>query len=66
LQCIDAEHELLRDEDVLQDRFQGNFHLDVDFGKKVDYSVLVVVEKLDDDTPRLVYLKKLPLRTEHS
>lgn len=66
LQCVDGEHELLGDEDVLHNKFQGNFHLGVDFGKKVDYSVLAVVEKLDDETLRLIYLKQLPLGTEYS
>jgi len=66
LQCVDGEHELLKDEDVLQRKFQGNFNLGVDFGKRVDYTVLAVVEKLSNETLRLIYLKQLPLGTEYS
>jgi phage FluMu gp28-like protein len=66
LQCVDENHELLKDEDVLQRTFKGEFHLGVDFGKRVDYTALAVIQRLDDEKLRIAYLKQLPLGSEYA
>lgn len=66
LQCVDGDYELLSDEAVFQGEFEGSYHLGVDFGKRVDHTVLAVLEKSTDRVTRLVYLKQLPLGTLYS
>jgi len=45
--------------------FRGPYCLGVDLGKRVDYSVIAVVRKQDDEVS-LVYYKRWPLETPYS
>jgi phage FluMu gp28-like protein len=55
-------------EDMLtkNERVSGNYYLGVDFGKKVDYSVIALLKEEDNDRFRLVFLKQLPLGTPYT
>jgi len=66
LQCVDGEHELLKDQEVLHGKFDGIFHLGIDFGKRVDYTVIAVLQRLENRCLQLDYLKQLPLRTTYA
>ncbi|MEM0050712.1 MAG: terminase family protein [Candidatus Bathyarchaeia archaeon] len=59
--CIDSELEYYRFEDYPI----GEFYIGVDFGKKVDYSVVAVVEK-SGDLIKLVHLHRFPLETAYA
>ena len=65
-QCVDGSYELLKDQDVLQTEHKGVFHLGVDFGKRVDHSVVAVLEESAGRVQRLVYLKQFPLQTNYA
>lgn len=65
-QCIDGDCELLTDQEVLDDEYEGVFHSGVDFGKRADHSVIAVLEECEDHVLSLVYLKQFPLQTEYS
>lgn len=65
-QCVDGSYELLEDQEVLQSPFEGVFHMGVDFGKRVDHSVVAVLEESKDRVLRLVYLKQFPLQTNYA
>jgi phage FluMu gp28-like protein len=65
-QCVDGNYELLEDHEVLQTEHKGVFHLGVDFGKRVDHSVVAVLEESAGRVQRLVYLKQFPLQTNYA
>jgi phage FluMu gp28-like protein len=65
-QCVDGSYELLKDHEVLQTEHKGVFHLGVDFGKRVDHSVVAVLEESAGRVQRLVYLKQFPLQTNYA
>jgi phage FluMu gp28-like protein len=58
----------LFDELVLasEERVGGRYFLGVDFGKRVDYSVVALLREEGDDLFRLVFLKQFPLGTPYS
>jgi phage FluMu gp28-like protein len=43
----------------------GDFHVGIDFGKEQDFSVVIVVEKLEAVT-RVVHVHRFPLKTNYS
>ncbi len=45
---------------------QGEFYIGIDLGKKVDFSVIAVVEKRADGRLRLVHLHQFPLETPYA
>ena len=59
--CIDSKLELLD----FQSMPRGNFYLGVDFGKEQDYSVVIVVEKIDH-VLRVVHVHRFPLKTAYA
>lgn len=65
-ECVDGEYELLTDDDIFREEMKGVFHLGVDFGKRVDYTVLAVLEELEEDVLGLIYLKQFPLGTRYA
>ncbi|MGP3667618.1 MAG: terminase large subunit domain-containing protein [Candidatus Bathyarchaeota archaeon] len=60
-QCIDAELEYYD----FEDHVQGNFYIGVDLGKKVDYSVVSVVDRQEDGF-KLVHMYRFPLETPYA
>ena len=60
-QCIDSELEYADFEDWLQ----GEFYVGVDFGKKVDYSVVAVVAR-ENEVLKLVHMHRFPLETAYA
>jgi len=62
-----AEDYDLLDESVLtsEERVAGSYFLGVDFGKRVDYSVVALLREEGDDLFRLVFLKQFPLGTPY-
>ena len=63
LSCTD-EYALNQDPQQAE-RYQGQYLIGIDFGKHADYSVITVLEKIDDNL-RLVYLNELPLETPYT
>jgi phage FluMu gp28-like protein len=63
-----AEDYDLIDESVLasDERVAGRYFLGVDFGKRVDYSVVALLREEGDDLFRLVFLKQFPLGTPYT
>lgn len=59
--CIDSELEYYS----FEDHPTGRFYIGVDLGKKVDHSVIAVVEK-KDELIRLVHLFRFPLETAYA
>jgi len=57
----------LIDESVLtsEEKVGGSYFLGVDFGKRVDYSVVALLREEGDDLFRLVFLKQFPLGTPY-
>ncbi|MEM3765648.1 MAG: terminase family protein [Candidatus Bathyarchaeia archaeon] len=55
-----AENQLLTEERIL-----GSYYLGADFGKKVDYSVIVLLRK-EENRLRLIFLKQFELGTPYS
>jgi len=60
--CIDAELEPYD----FEDQPSGEFYAGVDFGKRVDYSVVAVVERMPDGGLRLVHIFQFPLETPYA
>ena len=46
-------------------KYAGNFHIGIDFGKTQDHSAIAIVEKISETKIRLVYLKEFKLGTEY-
>ncbi|RJX15213.1 hypothetical protein CW703_07165 [Candidatus Bathyarchaeota archaeon] len=61
IQCIDSELNYYN----FEDKVKGNFYVGVDLGKKVDYSVVSVVDKQDEDI-RLIHIRRFPLETPYA
>jgi phage FluMu gp28-like protein len=61
VQCIDSKLQLYD----FQDQPQGEFYVGVDFGKEMDFSVVLVLEK-SGSTLRVVHVHRFPLKTEYA
>lgn len=61
VQCIDSQLQLYN----FQDEPQGEFYVGVDFGKEMDFSVVLVAEK-SGSTLRVVHVHRFPLKTEYA
>lgn len=61
VQCIDSKLQLCD----FQEQPQGEFYVGVDFGKEMDFSVILVAEK-SDSTLRVVHVHRFPLKTEYA
>ena len=59
--CIDAELEYFG----FEDQPSGEFHVGCDLGRKVDHSVVAVIERADDDL-RLIHIFRFPLETPYA
>lgn len=60
-QCIDSELEYAD----FEDKLQGEFYIGVDFGKKVDYSAVAVIQK-EGDVLKLIHMHRFPLETAYA
>ena len=60
-QCIDSELDYI----PFEAKAKGNFYVGVDFGKRVDYSVVSVIDKREDCL-KLVHLHRFPLETPYA
>ncbi len=56
----------LNNDPTLDQRYQGQYYVGIDFGKHTDHSVIAIVEKLPEQNLRLVYLKEFPLQTPYT
>jgi len=61
VQCIDSQLQLYN----FQDEPQGEFYVGVDFGKEMDFSVVLVAEK-SGSTLRVVHVHRFPLKTKYA
>lgn len=64
MECVDGTLQLL-DDRVLEKKQRGVFYLGVDFGKRTDPTVILILES-KNETLKLVYLKQLPLQTSYA
>jgi len=65
-ECVE-DYDLIDESQLAVDgRIPGEYYLGVDFGKKVDYSVVVLLRMEDEDRLRLVFLKQFALGTPYS
>jgi len=60
-QCIDSELDYI----PFEAKAKGNFYIGVDFGKRVDYSVVSVIDKQNEEL-KLVHLHRFPLETSYA
>ena len=62
-ECVE-DYDLLDPEKIkAEGRFPGNYYLGVDFGKRVDYSVIALLKEEEEDRLRLFFLKQFELGT---
>jgi len=66
--CVEPELQLYTENVILEKvrASKGDFYLGVDLGKLRDYSAVAVIDKKQDETLRLVFLKEFPLGTQYS
>jgi len=64
-ECV-MDYDLIDEEQVRnEDKIHGTYFLGADFGKRVDYSVVVLLRK-EEQCVRLVFLKQFPLGTAYA
>jgi phage FluMu gp28-like protein len=65
-ECVE-DYDLIDEVQLLAEgRIAGGYYLGADFGKKVDYSVVVLLRREEADKLRLVFLKQFALGTPYS
>jgi phage FluMu gp28-like protein len=63
--CVE-DYDLIDEEQLrTEDKFHGTYFLGADFGKRVDYSVVVLLRN-EQNCVRLVFLKQFPLGTAYT
>lgn len=61
------DYELISEDELKVDgRIAGDYFLGADFGKRVDYSVVVLLRKEENDALRVVFLKEFALGTPYT
>jgi phage FluMu gp28-like protein len=56
----------LNSEPTLDAKYAGRYHIGVDFGKHADHSAIAILQKISEDSLRLVYLKQFELDTPYT
>jgi len=63
--CVDPELELMKDVEAWSPE-PGEYYLGCDLGKIRDYSVIALVQKINEAPLKLVFLKEFPLGTSYT
>ncbi|HKZ93516.1 MAG TPA: phage terminase large subunit [Candidatus Bathyarchaeia archaeon] len=65
-ECVDDYDLVDADQLKTEGKIRGTYFLGADFGKRVDYSVVVLMREEEEQRIRLVFLKQFPLGTTYT